>query len=493
LLGGNAGVMELTGSLSELLRGLASRKFSSRELLDAQLAAIARHDGETNLVCTVDGEPARAAAQRCDDERARGTGRGLLQGLPITIKDTWETSALLTTSGAPELRDYIPTRDADVVENLKAAGAIVFGKTNVPLYANDHQSHNTLFGLSRNPYDLERTPGGSSGGAAGAVASGFSALEVGSDIGGSIRLPSHCCGIAGHKPTWGVVPTRGHIPGDPGELAEADINVGGPMARSAKDLSLVLEVLISRHGFGGVPGAGLPPTTITQLRGLRVGTWFDDALAPVDDGYRHQLEQLASLLSANGAAVSPITLPGVDRKAAHDDYLHLIDAVDGSRMNDHDWNQFVTDAAARGPADQSFFTNLMRRSTASHRTWMQTNIRRHRVIAAWNELFEGVDIVLAAVAPTEAFAHQIDRPYSERTLPVNGTQRPYGDLLYWAGIVTAPLLPATVVRIGEVGTVPVGVQCIGPRWGDHSTIAVASLIEDLTGGYVAPASVVSAR
>jgi amidase len=479
--------MELTASLRQLLAELASQEFSSLELLDAQLDAVARGDGDTNVLCTVDADGARAEAQRCDDERARGHHRGVLHGLPITIKDTWETAGLLTTAGAPALRNHVPQRDADVVANLKHAGAIVFGKTNVPIYASDHQSHNELFGLSRNPYDLSRTPGGSSGGAAGAVAMGFSALEVGSDIGGSIRLPSHCCGVAGHKPTWGLISTRGHVPGDPGELAQVDINVGGPIVRHAADLQLALDVLIATHGFGGVPGASLPPPRPITLRGLRIATWFDDVVAPVDDAYRSQLEHLAGELSRQGSQITPIALPGVDVAAAHDDYLWLIDAVDGARLGDDEWNRAARTADGLQLDSATPAQLCMRRHTQSHRQWMQVNERRCRVMAAWDVLFCDVDIVLAAVAPTEAFVHQIEVPYWERTLPVNGTKRPYSDLLFWAGIATAPLLPATVVRIGQVGSVPVGVQCIGPRWSDRTTIAMAALIESLTGGYVAPA------
>src|SRR5690606_37586313 len=196
-----------------------------------------------NAIVATDIEAARERARAADAALAAGESWGPLHGVPITIKDTFEVAGMPTTAGAKELRDHRPSSNAVAVQRLLDAGAIVFGKTNVPLYAGDLQTYNEVYGSTSNPWDLHRTPGGSSGGAAAALAAGLTALELGSDIGGSIRTPSHFCGVCGLKPSYGIIPSRGHIPGPPGTLSEADISVTGPMARSVDDLELALDIL----------------------------------------------------------------------------------------------------------------------------------------------------------------------------------------------------------------------------------------------------------
>ena len=217
---------------------IASRQISSREVLDHLLDRIAKLDGAINAVVTIDGERARAEATAADDMVARGDELGPLHGVPMTVKDSWETAGMRTTSGAPELREHVPERDAWPVAALRAAGAVVFGKTNLPYYAGDCQTYNDVFGTTNNPFDPERTCSGSSGGSGAALACGFTPLELGSDIGGSIRSPAHVNGVVGHKPSFGIVPSHGHIPGPPGSLSGADIAVGGPMARTVEDCAL---------------------------------------------------------------------------------------------------------------------------------------------------------------------------------------------------------------------------------------------------------------
>src|SRR6266849_1336134 len=226
-------------SATALAAALRRREIGCQELLDRYLERVARLNPALNAIVTLDAERARAAAERADRELASGP----LHGLPMTVKDTFETAGLRTTAGAPVLADYVPASDASAVARLRAAGALIFGKTNTPTFAADAQTYNPVFGTTNNPWDRARSPGGSSGGSAVAMAAGLSALELGSDIGGSIRNPAHYCGVYGHKPTHGIVPGRGHIPGPPGTLAEVDIGVVGPLARSADDLDLALSVL----------------------------------------------------------------------------------------------------------------------------------------------------------------------------------------------------------------------------------------------------------
>ncbi|HKA52061.1 MAG TPA: amidase family protein, partial [Candidatus Binatia bacterium] len=227
----------------ELAKKIRQREVSSREVLDHLLERVATLDPRINSVVTVAAERARAEADAADAAVARGEIRGPLHGVPMTVKDSFQTAGMRTTAGAPELADFVPHEDAWPIARLRAAGAVIFGKTNLPIYAGDLQSYNKVFGATNNPYDLSRTPGGSSGGSAAALACGFTPLELGSDIGGSIRLPSHMSGVVGHKPSYGIVPAHGQIPGPPGTLTLADLAVAGPMARSVEDLELGLEIM----------------------------------------------------------------------------------------------------------------------------------------------------------------------------------------------------------------------------------------------------------
>src|SRR5215510_11145187 len=261
----------------DLAKKIRQREVSSREVLDHLLERVATLDKPINSVVTIDAARARAEADAADAALARGEVRGPLHGVPMTIKDSFQTAGMRTTSGAPELANFVPQEDAWPVAHLREAGAIIFGKTNLPIYAGDLQSYNEVFGTTNNPYDLTRTPGGSSGGSAAALACGFTPLELGSDIGGSIRLPSTMSGVYGHKPSYGIVPAHGQIPGPPGTLTQADIAVAGPMARTASDLAVALD-LMSGPDMWNHPAwrLELPPPRATELASLRVACWFED-------------------------------------------------------------------------------------------------------------------------------------------------------------------------------------------------------------------------
>ena len=207
----------------EIADKIQKKEISSREALDYFLARVESLDKSINCVVTIDAERARAEADTADAALARGQSLGPLHGVPMTIKDSFQTKGMRTTSGAPELKDFTPEEDAWPVARLREAGAIIYGKTNLPIYAGDLQSYNEIFGTTNNPHDTSRTPGGSSGGAAAALACGFTPLELGSDIGGSIRLPAHMSGVVGHKPSYGIVPAHGQIPGPPGTLTQATL------------------------------------------------------------------------------------------------------------------------------------------------------------------------------------------------------------------------------------------------------------------------------
>ncbi|HET8707899.1 MAG TPA: amidase family protein, partial [Pseudomonadales bacterium] len=233
----------LYASAKSLLQAMQDGALSSRQLLELYIKRIEQKNAEINAVVATDLEAARKRADAADAARANGELWGPLHGLPMTIKDTYEVPGMPCTAGAPMYRNHQPSRAAVAVQKLIDAGAIIFGKTNVPLFASDLQSYNKIYGTTNNPWNKALTPGGSSGGAAAALAAGFTAAELGSDIGGSIRTPAHFCGVYGHKVTHGIISMRGHVPGPPGTLGEPDLAVAGPMARAAGDLALLLDVV----------------------------------------------------------------------------------------------------------------------------------------------------------------------------------------------------------------------------------------------------------
>ena len=275
-------MVELTASLIELLGALDRREVAARELLEAHLARIEQLDGSINSVVTVEPERAWAEAAAIDDARAADTPVGPLAGIPITVKDAIATAGIRSTGGAAELSDHVPEADATVVSRARDAGAVVFGKTNLPRWSGDLQSYNDMFGTTNNPWDNDRTPGGSSGGAASAVAMGFTGFEIGTDIGGSIRAPASFCGVYGHKPSFGVIPTRGYLDSVDHHRNQADINVFGPLARSIDDLTLLLGLLAGPEEADAEGWRlDLPEPRPTNLGDFRVAAWLDDDFCPI--------------------------------------------------------------------------------------------------------------------------------------------------------------------------------------------------------------------
>ena len=294
-----------TATAGDLTQAIQRRELASRELLDALLARADQVNPNLNAIVAWDTDRAREAAAAADEATAKGKLTGPLHGLPMTVKDVWETEGLVTTSGAPELAQHVPSADALAVRRLKDAGAIIFGKSNTPAYAGDWQTYNGVYGRTSNPWDLSRTAGGSSGGAAAAIAAGLTPLELGSDIGGSIRNPSHFNGTYGLKPSWGVVPVRGHIPGPPGSLIQVDVGVAGPLARSVADLRMALHVVagpVPEDAAGWRLELDAGPV-ISGPGGLRIATVFADGndVVPLAADVRACLDRFASRLADAGA------------------------------------------------------------------------------------------------------------------------------------------------------------------------------------------------
>lgn len=470
---------------TELTGALRRGEVSSRELLDALVARVEERNPELNAVVTLDVERAQRRAARADDATARGESWGPLHGLPMTVKDVWETEGLRTTSGAPELADHVPDRDAVSVARLKDAGAIVFGKTNVPLYAGDLQTFNEVFGQTNNPWDTARTPGGSSGGAAAALASGMTPLELGSDIGGSIREPSHCCGTFGLKPSWGIVPSRGHIPGPPGAMVETDVNAGGPMARSVEDLVLGLDVLA-----GPLPedAAGwrldLPPAPERDgVGGLRIAVWTDDARYPVGSEVRDVIEALADRLADAGARVERRPPPVSIEEGARV-WSHLVLPVIGAGLPEHTWSDFA--ALARDLPDEAA-NDPVRALVSPFRERLRWDEVRQQHRRRWAAHFEAFDVTLVPVLQVPAFPHDNEVPMPMRILEVDGRTMSQLDLTAWCGAIGTVLLPVVAVPAGcSPGGLPVGVQVVGPYLHDRSTLAAAAAISEVAGGFTPP-------
>lgn len=477
-----------TRSACDLAAMIRRREISSRELLDYYLGAVAEGNGRVNAVVTLDEERARAAAAAADEALANGDALGPLHGLPMTIKDSFETVGMRSTSGAPVWAEHVPERDADAVARLKGAGAVVFGKTNLPFMASDVQSYNDLFGCTNNPYDLGRTPGGSSGGAAAALAAGFTSLELGSDIGGSIRTPAHWTGIYGHKPSYGIVPTRGHLPGPPGTEGEADLNVVGPLARSAEDLGVALDVMAGPDARAEVAWRlELPRPRCSRLSDFRVAAWLDDPVVPVDHAVRERLEETVSALRAAGVKVDDQARPALDLKRLIQAYMKLLLPVVLADLPKEAFGGLVQLADSFDPDDDSDVAVAARAPVIRHREWLPANEFRHKMCAVFRDFFASYDVLLCPVNPVVAIEHD-HSPMPTRTFPVNGEERPYSDVFGWISMATACFLPATVAPVGQTPEgLPVGVQIVGPYLEDRTTIEFARLLGNVIGGFEPPA------
>ncbi|GLH80403.1 amidase [Bradyrhizobium sp. SSBR45G] len=472
----------------ETAKALAHGEVSSVELTQLAIDRIVRHDTRINAVCMRDFDRALEAARAADAALARGERRPLL-GLPLTVKESYNVAGLPTTWGFPQQKDFIAAEDALAITRVKDAGGIVLGKTNVPFALGDWQSYNDIYGTTNNPYDLGRTPGGSSGGSAAALAAGYGSLSLGSDIGGSLRVPAFHCGVTAHKPTYGLVASRGHTPPPfPPLPNEADLAVVGPMARSATDLSLLLDVIAGPDPLeaGKAYRLDLPPPRHARLQDFRVLVIASDPLLPTDTAVRGAIERLAADLARAGVSVtrqSPL-LP--DFAASSGLYMRMLHAFLGATMPP-DIYAGAKQAAARLPAEaKSLAADQLRGLVLSHRDWVQATGARARLRAQWRLLFESFDAVICPIMPTPAYPHDHSPDMERRRITIDGVDHPYGDQLAWPGIATLPGLPATAIPLGLADGLPVGVQIVGPFLEDRTPIKLAELIERDFGGFVPP-------
>ncbi len=470
----------------QLAAAVRSKKIGCLELLDLYLKRIERHNPRLNAVIALDVAGARQRAKAADKALAKGDVWGPLHGVPMTIKESYDVAGMPTTWGDPTLRANIAARDALSVTRLKAAGVTLFGKTNVPLMLADWQSYNAVYGTTNNPWDITRSPGGSSGGSAAALAAGLTGIEAGSDIGASIRNPAHYCGVYGHKPTWGIVSPRGHAL--PGRVAQGDISVIGPMARSADDLKIAFEAMA---GPDDIDGAGwhlkLPKPAHKKLRDFRVAVMLEDANSAVDDEVKTQLQDLANVLGRRKAKVSDTARPDLDTGELHRIYIQLLRSATSGRQTDAMFAHNQAEVSRLSADDQSYYAQMTRANTLSHRHWLAANERRHQLRLRWAEFFREYDVLLCPAAASAAFPHDHEGERHERTIEVNGKRVPTTDQLFWAGLNGVCYLPGTVAPIGLTKRgLPVGVQIIGPQYGDRTCLRFARLLEREHYAFVPP-------
>lgn len=469
-----------------LAEKIRKREIGCRELLDLQLARRERFDPALNAIVWADEEGARKRADAADAALAKGEVWGPLHGLSMTVKESFNITGSPTTWGDPAYKDNIAQDNAVATQRLLDAGAIVYGKTNVPLMLSDWQSFNAIYGTTNNPWDLGKTPGGSSGGSAVALATGMAALELGSDIGASIRNPAHYCGVCGHKPTHNIVPLRGHTVS--GSLSIPDISVGGPLARSAEDLALALSVVAGPDELEA-PGLklDLAPSRQRRLKDFRVAVMVSDQNSAVDAEYQQKLTALGESLAKLGAKVSFTAKPAFDTREAFKLYVALLRSFTFGRAPAQEIQRWEDYAATLPPDAEDYKALVARSASITYRAWLAMNEQRHKLRWLWHDFFKEWDVLLCPTAAGPAFPHDQKGERVDRYIEINGQPEHTCNQLFWAGYSGMVFLPSTVCPIERHSSgLPLSVQIIGAHMEDRTTIEFARLLGEEFGGFAPP-------
>jgi amidase len=470
---------------TETADAIRHKRISPSELLTLAFKRIDLYNPTLNAIVWQDREQAMARAKQADDALATNRASGSLFGVPVTIKESFAYRGSPNSWGLPSLRQATSPRTATAIERLESAGAIVVGKTNVPVMLGDWQTYNSMYGTTKNPWDLTRTPGGSTGGGAAALAAGIGCLTVGSDLSGSIRIPAHFCGVYGHKPSLDLVSTAGFQPGpwDGSPGFPMDLSVIGPLARSASDLALAVDVL------GGANGEDrrawtwrMPASRHSRIRDFRIGYVLDDAIAPVASDVGALYEATLTELGKAGARMERGWPPGIEPPAEMRTLAYLMFALLTSGMSEEERDRSRA-RLAHNPQDI-----VAQAAVEPHGRWLQETQRRLTSRALWQKYFEGHDVFLLPAAFTAAFPHDHSEPIDKRVIETPEGKRPYTpDIGTWVGFATLAGLPATVAPIGHTRAgLPVGVQIIAPMWEDGTSIEFAGRLGALVGGFSPP-------
>ena len=472
-------------SATALAEKIRNKEVSSVEMLEYFFNRVDQHNEKLNAVIWQIRDEAKEAAVAADAAIANGEEVGPLHGVPMTIKESYDVQGTPSTWGVPRLKDNIAKMDALSVSRLRASGAVIFGKTNVPLLLSDFQSYNEIYGTTNNPYDVSRVPGGSSGGSAATLAAGMTGIESGSDIGGSIRNPAHFCGVFGHKPTYNLLPPRGHAM--PDILTPSDLSVIGPLGRGAMDVEIATRVMAGPNEIDGRGMTLTLPEFEKQLSELRVAVWRDDEMSPVDASVSNRVDMVAEALRSEGAQVNFDARPEFTGKHSHFTYQALLSATMACRVPEEQYQRYMEVADQIDPEDDSLGAVISKSQVARFRDWVVSNEARTHIRWAWHRFFEDYDIVLMPIMATSAFEHD-HRAFGERTVMVNGAPQSYFSQVFWAGLPTNAYLPSTIVPTGlDDSGLPIGVQVVGPEYGDLTTLGVARGLEKLGFAFTPPA------
>mgnify|MGYP000563181888 CR=1 FL=1 len=480
-------------SATELAKKIRTRELSSAEVVEAFINQIHRHNPELNAIVTIDEKAARQRALAADKALAGGDLWGPLHGVPVTVKDHFATAGMRTTNGYLPLANQTTDYDATIVSRLKTAGAIILGKTNMPVLGMDYQTTNPIFGTTRNPWDPGRTPGGSTGGGAAAVASGMTPLEVGSDLGGSIRIPSHYCGVFGLKATEHFISEHGSFPGvmDNGPQTVRHMVSQGPLARSIEDLELALAIMGNADPRDvNVPVVNHIPASTRKLNDLKIA-WSDNfGDVPISDDTRETIRSFVRRLAENGCTVRQLNPPDFDFNTAWKTW--------------GDIKSLEIDIHLPGYARFLVYTlgSLERRRNplasmaypASHWKYLDALTRRDQLVSAVEQFLTEWDVFICPVTATPAISHRTP----ERIIfgfPVYNDPVTVGthDLNYWvaAGSYTTPFNltgnPVVVIPAGlSTDGLPIGLQIVGPRWRDAELLQISKLLNNAAGRYQRP-------
>ena len=475
---------------STMLQALQKRQCSAVELLDLHLRRIESYNPTLNAIVIQCFEQARQVAQAADTARARGTLAPLL-GLPITLKESINVRGLQTTIGMPEWSANRSEHDAPATQRVQAAGAVLMGKTNVPPMLADWQADNAVFGRSNNPWDLSRTPGGSTGGGAAAVAAGLTPLEVGGDIGGSIRVPAAFCGVYGHRPSDTALPKSGQFPFPPVPNPLTIMGVQGPLARSAEDLELALDVLAGPEGGEEVAWRlTLPPPRHTRLQEYRVALLPSIAWVPVEAEILAAQEALVARLGRAGVQVKTARPDGFgDLRTHHALYRSLLAAITGARSPESERRRRAELLQMQG---DEFSVASRRGLLATVGDYFQWYGQREQYRAAYRAFFRDWDVLLAPITMLPAFPHTPmawppDAAAMQQTITVHSHVVPYELQLVYPGVATLAGQPATAFPVGLTQSgLPIGLQVIGPYLEDRTPIRFAALLEREFGSFRPP-------
>jgi len=474
---------------TELGAALRKREVSAVELAQDAIGRIERHDPKINAVCVRDFDRALNAARAADTARANGDERPLL-GIPLTVKESYNVVGLPTTWGMPEQRNFRPAEDALAISRVKDAGLVILGKTNVPLGLGDWQSYNEIYGTTNNPYDLTRTPGGSSGGSAAALAAGYGPLSLGSDLAGSLRVPAFHCGVFAHKPTFALVPSRGHLPPPfPPLPLDRDMAVIGPLARCAADLSLLLDIVAGPDPIeaGKAYKLALPPPRHNELKDFRILVIDTDPVMPTNAVVRVAIDKLASDLARAGVRIERQSPLWPDFAASSRLFMRMLMSFLAIAFQPEIYAGALAAAPNLPKDDLSLQAERLRGIALSHRDWVMAESARGQLRAQWRELFKNFDAVICPVMPTPAFPHDHSPEQEKRRINIDGKEYVYSDQMAWPGIANLPGLPATAIPTGlSPEGLPLGVQIVGPWLEDRTPLRLAELIEREFGGFVPP-------